>query len=91
MYCGRAYNGERGFVPLVYPAGMNFNQQSDRMASGLEDQPQVFRVKKAPSAGPLLTWECDREGTPKREECQHLLFQPVVGYGRASPLPTKSG
>ena len=46
---------------------MSFNQQSDRVANGLEDQPQVFRVRKARnSLGPLLTWEYDRE-TPKCE------------------------
>ena len=35
---------------------MSFNQQSDRVANGLEDQPQVFRVRKAKvvSARPTL-------------------------------------
>ena len=37
----------RGVVTVLYPASMSFNQQSDRMAIGLEDQPQVFRVRKA--------------------------------------------
>lgn len=46
----------RGGVTVLYPAGMSFNQQSVRMAIGLEDQPQVFRVRKAKvvSARPTL-------------------------------------
>ena len=37
----------RGVVTVLHPASLSFNQQSDRMAIGLEDQPQVFRVRKA--------------------------------------------
>ena len=46
----------RGVVTVLHPASLSFNQQSDRMAIGLEDQPQVFRVRKAKvvSARPTL-------------------------------------
>ena len=61
------------------------------MAIGLEDQPQVFRVRKAKvvSARPTLDLGVWQRGYTKCDECQHCGFQPSVGYGPMGYKETK--